>query len=223
MRRALLICMVLLLALASAGIKESVPVQAAAEKRWILIELDRKRLTLYEGKMQIRRFAIASGAWDTPSPIGTFRVSSRFKTEMSGFGTRFLGLDVPWGTYGIHGTNKPGSIGGSVSHGCIRLRVRDAEELYDLVPNGTLVVIEGGPYGLLGDSLRTLKPGDRNSHVMLVQRRLKQFGFYHGAVDGIYGAGMSRAVLAARKTYGLSQADIVDTALYTKLHIALFE
>ena len=171
----------------------------------------------------IKRYPIASGAWKTPSPMGSFIINGRFMTEMSGFGTRFLSLNVPWGKYGIHGTNNPSSIGSNASHGCIRMRVKDAEELYGKVPNGTRVYIEGGAYGLLGDSLRTLRPGDRCSHVQEVQRRLLLKGFYSGGVDGVYGAATSRAVLAARKAYGLSQEDIVDGALYAKLGIILFE
>ena len=151
------------------------------------------------------------------------RVCGRFVTEMSGFGTRFLSLSVPWGKYGIHGTNHPESIGGNASHGCFRLRVKDAEALYAQVPGWTKVVIEGGPYGSLGDGLRTLRPGDRCSAVLEAQRRLAQRGFYYGGADGIYGPAMSKAVIAARKAYGLSNQDIVDAALYHRLGILLFE
>lgn len=193
------------------------------EQKWILIEIDRKRLTLYRGAEEICHYPIASGAWDTPSPLGVFYIKGRFKTEMSGFGTRYLSLSVPWGQYGIHGTNRPESIGNNASHGCIRLRVADAEKLYSQVPDWTRVVIEGGPYGPLGDSLRTLRPGDRGSAVQLVQRRLGQQGFYAGGTDGVYGAATSRAVIAARRAYGLSNEDVVDHALYAKLGIQLFE
>lgn len=193
------------------------------EKKWILIETDLKRLTLYSGAEVLARYPIASGAWETPSPIGTFYVNGRFRTEMSGFGTRFLSLSVPWGQYGIHGTNKPESIGGNASHGCFRLRVKDAEALYDMVPGWTKVVVEGGPYGNLGDSLRTLRPGDRCSAVIEVQRRLAQRGFYYGSADGVYGAATSRAVKAARRAFGLSDRDVVDAALYARLGITLFE
>ena len=193
------------------------------DQKWILIEIDRKRLTLYRGTEALAVYPIATGSWQTPSPIGAFYINGRFMTEMSGFGTRFLSLSVPWGKYGIHGTNHPESIGGNASHGCFRLRVKDAEALYAQVPGWTKVVIEGGPYGNLGDGLRTLRPGDRCSAVIEVQRRLAQQGFYYGSADGIYGPGMSRAVIAARRTYGLSDQDMVDAALYRRLGILLFE
>lgn len=43
--------------------------------------------------------------------------------------------------YAIHGTNRPETIGRSVSHGCIRLRNEDIRELYGMVPVGTPVFI----------------------------------------------------------------------------------
>ncbi|WKN44353.1 L,D-transpeptidase [Tunicatimonas pelagia] len=42
----------------------------------------------------------------------------------------------------IHGTPEEGLIGRPASHGCIRMKNTDVVELYDLVDEGTLVVIE---------------------------------------------------------------------------------
>lgn len=43
--------------------------------------------------------------------------------------------------YALHGTNKPETVGRSVSHGCVRLRNEDIAKLYELVPIGTPVYI----------------------------------------------------------------------------------
>jgi lipoprotein-anchoring transpeptidase ErfK/SrfK len=43
--------------------------------------------------------------------------------------------------YAIHGTNKPETIGQSVSHGCVRMRNADIEKLYPMVAVGTPVYI----------------------------------------------------------------------------------
>jgi hypothetical protein len=43
--------------------------------------------------------------------------------------------------YALHGTNRPETIGRSVSHGCVRLRNEDIETLYRMVPVGTPVYI----------------------------------------------------------------------------------
>jgi lipoprotein-anchoring transpeptidase ErfK/SrfK len=45
--------------------------------------------------------------------------------------------------YGIHGTNAPGSIGRNASHGCIRMRNRDVEELFEMVAAGDAVELLG--------------------------------------------------------------------------------
>ena len=189
----------------------------------IHVDVEQKRLTLFQGSELLRSYTVATGAWDTPTPVGVFAISHRFSGQMCGFGTCFLGLNVPWGNYGIHGTNKPESIGSSASHGCIRMNVADAEELYKLVPDGTMVVIECGPWGELGGTLRTLKNGDRSAAVRAVQRKLRALGYYHGWPDGIFGDGTQQAVDAARKSFGLPQNGLVDWALYHKLGLTPFE
>jgi lipoprotein-anchoring transpeptidase ErfK/SrfK len=45
------------------------------------------------------------------------------------------------GQYAIHGTNKPGSIGGFVSYGCIRMHNKDIRDLYSRVAVGTRVTV----------------------------------------------------------------------------------
>jgi len=51
-------------------------------------------------------------------------------------------LTLRGGEYAIHGTNRPSSIGGFVSHGCIRMYNSDIRQLYRLVNIGTPVVVE---------------------------------------------------------------------------------
>lgn len=191
--------------------------------RWIWVDIHQKSLTLYEGVEPVKRYAVATGTGQTPTPIGVYRINSRFAGELGGFGTRFLGLNVPWGQFGIHGTNRPDSIGTNASHGCIRMHVKDSEELYGLVGNGTRVVIEGGPYGWLDQGLKTLRPGDRSSHVAAVQARLLQLGYGYQWPDGIYGEGTQAAVARARKALGLPQRDLVDESFYRAIGLILFE
>jgi lipoprotein-anchoring transpeptidase ErfK/SrfK len=51
-------------------------------------------------------------------------------------------LTMRGGDYAIHGTNRPSSIGGFVSYGCIRMYNSDIRELYRLVDIGTPVIVE---------------------------------------------------------------------------------
>ena len=50
-------------------------------------------------------------------------------------------LTLTGGEYAIHGTNSPKSIGGFVSHGCIRMHNSDIMDLYSRVSVGTQVVL----------------------------------------------------------------------------------
>ena len=50
-------------------------------------------------------------------------------------------LTLSRGEYAIHGTNSSGSIGGSVSYGCIRMYNADILDLYERVGFGTTVVV----------------------------------------------------------------------------------
>jgi lipoprotein-anchoring transpeptidase ErfK/SrfK len=51
-------------------------------------------------------------------------------------------LTIAGGEYAIHGTNRPGSVGGFVSYGCIRMLNADILDLFDRVAVGTPVVVE---------------------------------------------------------------------------------
>ena len=50
-------------------------------------------------------------------------------------------MTLAGGEYAIHGTNAPGSIGGFVSYGCIRMYNQDIMDLYGRVSVGTTVVV----------------------------------------------------------------------------------
>ena len=54
-------------------------------------------------------------------------------------GAAVLGLDR--GNYAIHGTNNPSSVGGFVSHGCIRMYNADILDLYARTKVGTEVIV----------------------------------------------------------------------------------
>jgi lipoprotein-anchoring transpeptidase ErfK/SrfK len=50
-------------------------------------------------------------------------------------------MTLAGGEYAIHGTNVPGSVGGFVSYGCIRMLNGDISDLYERVSIGTTVVV----------------------------------------------------------------------------------
>ncbi|NLJ65933.1 MAG: L,D-transpeptidase family protein [Clostridiales bacterium] len=189
----------------------------------IFIDLTESMLYLFKGDELIKKYAVAQGKDKSPSPIGIWEITSKARNWGTGFGTRWMGINVPWGIYGIHGTNKPYSIGQRASAGCFRMHNSDVEELYDIVPYRTKVYVYGGPYKNLGSHLEVLSPGDRKSHVLEVQLRLKTKGYYKGAIDGIYGEGMKQALLEFKKDNGLPNNHYVDRESYEALGILQFE
>lgn len=50
-------------------------------------------------------------------------------------------MTLAGGEYAIHGTNRPASIGGYVSYGCVRMYNEDISDLFERVPVGTKVVV----------------------------------------------------------------------------------
>jgi N-acetylmuramoyl-L-alanine amidase len=62
-----------------------------------------------------------------------------------------------------------------------------------------------------------LRQGSRGGEVKEVQRRLKQWGYYSGAVDGIFGSGTKKAVISFQKKNGLTADGIVGKATYAAL------
>ena len=132
--------------------------QAFAEtgSRKLIVSLADHKLALVEDGHVVKVFPIAVGKSGTPSPTGSFQIISRTVKPTwyhagqvvppgpaNPVGTRWIGLSRKG--YGIHGTNAPRSIGKSASHGCIRMRNQDVEQLFELVQVGDPVELVREP------------------------------------------------------------------------------
>ena len=62
-----------------------------------------------------------------------------------------------------------------------------------------------------------LKQGSSGGEVKEVQRRLKLWGYYNGSVDGVFGAGTRKAVIAFQKKNGLTADGVVGKSTYKAL------
>lgn len=122
--------------------------------RRIVISIPDRKLALIEEGEVLKIYPIAVGASQTPSPRGEFRIANRIDRptyygtgkviepgDGNPLGTRWLGLSLKG--YGIHGTTEPRSIGKRASHGCIRMRNADVEELFEIVRVGDVVELHG--------------------------------------------------------------------------------
>jgi lipoprotein-anchoring transpeptidase ErfK/SrfK len=151
-----------LVAAAMEGLGEdrAVSNQPGAERRRIVVSIPDRKLALIEDGRVLKVYDVAVGKPSTPTPQGKFAVINRVPHPTwfgpkgavppgsdNPLGSRWMGLSAPG--YGIHGTNAPASIGHAASHGCIRMRQRDLEELFDLVTVGTIVELQGEPTELL--------------------------------------------------------------------------
>lgn len=179
------------------------------------INVAKRTLEVYTDGRLHKTFRVAVGKSDTPTPFGEWKVVWKDYNWGTGFGTRWMGLNVPWGTYGIHGTNKPWSIGGFASHGCIRMRNRDVEELFEWVPVGTPVVIEGGR-ARVG---RTLKHKMVGPDVVIVQLKLKELGYLADRADGIFGQQTEEAVKRFQQEHSLEVNGVVGAPTLAALGV----
>lgn len=126
----------------------------------ITVDLTHHQLTLYSDMQVEKQYGIACGMAAYPTPKGTFKITykdanptwvnpgSAWAASMPPFippgpgnplGTRALATSAS-GVF-IHGTYSSGSIGTSASHGCIRMLIRDSEDLFPRVPVGIPVLI----------------------------------------------------------------------------------
>jgi len=183
----------------------------------IHINLWEKELVVFENENELLRYPIAIGTDLSPTPVGTYTITEKAKSWGGGFGSRWLGLDVPWGVYGIHGTNKPHLLGENVSSGCIRMRNEDVEEFYELVSVGTKVRIKGPITGVGEGEYKNLAVGSKGNLVELVQGRLKAMGLYDGDINGIYGVKTENAVRTFQKEHKLSVNGVISFREYLLL------
>ena len=139
---------------------------AQAEKK-IIINSASRLMLFYDGDTRLAMYHLGLGKVSTPTPSGYYKISSK-EINPPWIDPSDPEYEVPsgpdnplgyrwmqfFGNYGIHGTNRPESIGGYVSNGCIRMNERDVEELFDAVEIGTpveitynRVVVEKSPEG----------------------------------------------------------------------------
>lgn len=126
----------------------------------ILIKQSTHTLFLYYREQLLKTYPIAVGMPQYPTPVGSFKIIRKrvnptwynprrdWSADMpliippgpdNPLGSRAMDLNTPG--IRIHGTPNERSIGFSVSHGCIRMKMKDAEDLFSQVEVATPVEI----------------------------------------------------------------------------------
>lgn len=120
----------------------------------IVVDISDRELTVYRGDQVILTSPVAVGSSRNPTPMGSFFVtdSVTMTDPSSPWGPNALGLSGRSetiseynggdGIIGIHGTNRPESIGNAASLGCVRLPNDVIARIHQLIPIGTPVVIQ---------------------------------------------------------------------------------
>lgn len=118
--------------------------------KYIDVDLTQQKLCTIDGNTIVKCYVVSSGKSSTPTPVGTRVIDSK---EARRWSSQF-GLWMPWwmsmgGGYGLHelpewpSGYKEGEahLGTPVSHGCVRLGIGSAEEVYNWTDAGTPVYI----------------------------------------------------------------------------------
>src|SRR3954470_11761996 len=117
------------------------------------VDLSDRTLALVRGEKVLRRVSVGVGAFDSPTPTGSFAVTDKLAGQnfSAAYGCCILALsavqpNLPDGWAGgnriaIHGTLSGSDFGQAVSAGCVHAPDADLRYLMRLVPLGTPVVI----------------------------------------------------------------------------------
>jgi lipoprotein-anchoring transpeptidase ErfK/SrfK len=141
-------------------------------KSILIVKVGENKLYHYNGESLVKTYDVATGLPKFPTPIGQFKITQkRFRPTWvnpakgpgqwgaklpaqiapgpsNPLGTRAMNLNSPG--IRIHGTTADNSMGYNASHGCIRMKMSDVEELFERVEVGTPVIIQSaGPARLM--------------------------------------------------------------------------
>ena len=120
----------------------------------IIIDKSQSVLTLLLNDEVIKSYIVSTGK-NNCTPVGTFKIRDKLLRPVwynrgvavpadspeNVLGSRWMGITTEESGYGIHGTIEPESIGYQCTDGCVRMKNEEVEELYTIVPIGTIVTI----------------------------------------------------------------------------------
>jgi lipoprotein-anchoring transpeptidase ErfK/SrfK len=119
----------------------------SAPSRRLIVNIPARKIALVEDGKVLKIYSVGVGKKSTPSPSGSFHIASHVMNPTYSHAGKVVGpgpanpvgtrwMSIGYRGYGIHGTNHAESVGHAASHGCIRMRNHDVEELFPLVHVG---------------------------------------------------------------------------------------
>ena len=116
------------------------PALLVPNERWIDIDLDAQILVAYEGELPVYATLISSGAKQTPTETGVYRIWKKMaENDMNGLTGEdpYSVATVPWTQFfspekglALHSAYWHDGFGNTKSHGCVNLAPMDARWLY---------------------------------------------------------------------------------------------
>ncbi|OGK24172.1 hypothetical protein A3A46_00480 [Candidatus Roizmanbacteria bacterium RIFCSPLOWO2_01_FULL_37_13] len=130
---------------------------STSEEKHVYVDLTKQEVYAFQGNTLFMQASISSGKWNR-TPTGNFTVWTKIRsTRMTGgSGADYYNLpNVPYvmffsnnevpatSGYSLHGTYWHNNFGYPMSHGCINMKITDAEKLYNWADNKIKVTIYG--------------------------------------------------------------------------------
>ena len=178
MKKIFIIALFLLFACAAAASAAS-PWSPKAGEYWIKVNKQQLRLTLFKGGEVVKSWPVSIGKGrgkvkssrlDLITQTGTFTIyrvipdatklvfdpawfDEPGKAAPGAYGSKLISFYNKW-EIAIHGTNNPGSVGRWATHGCIRLKNPDIEDLVNYVkPKMKIVIVENNDIPFLKETI----------------------------------------------------------------------
>ena len=106
-------------------------------------------------------------------------------------------------------------------HGLVadgEMSAADQQVLYGATAMEASVIVTPSPTPTVKPPTKTLRPGDKDDEVKLLQQRLKDLGYYTGNITGVYNTATTEAVKAFQKKSSLEQDGILGPITRTVLY-----
>lgn len=106
-------------------------------------------------------------------------------------------------------------------HGLVadgEMSAADQQVLYGATAMEASVVVTPSPTPTVKPPTKTLRPGDKDEEVKLLQQRLKDLGYYTGNITGVYNDATTEAVKAFQKKSSLEEDGVLGPITRTVLY-----
>mgnify|MGYP006314395669 FL=1 len=125
------------------------PFAVATLHRRIEVDISEQRTYLFENDQVVQSWAVSTGLPGHDTNQGKFKIYAHVRIQdMGSEAAGYLTKNVPWVSYfngdeAFHGAYWHNNFGHRMSHGCVNMRLPEAQYVYDWAPIGTEVWVHG--------------------------------------------------------------------------------